>query len=117
MLYYSTVFQVFSGIGGSYLAILMASYTYLTHLADPKARMMRVGIAEAATFLAGTVSAFVSGKIVDSLGYVPAFGIALGCQVDYLFCLKSVKAYAIIYFLIAAYIFINSLTCLLLNFI
>nr|KAG5710071.1 hypothetical protein BaRGS_030147 [Batillaria attramentaria] len=71
---------VFSGLSGGYLAVLMASYTYLTHLASPDRRMMRVGVAEAAVFLAGTISVFLSGKLVDTLGFVPVFGISLGCQ-------------------------------------
>ncbi|KAL8569115.1 hypothetical protein ACOMHN_055031 [Nucella lapillus] len=77
---YTLIGPVFSGLGGSYLAVLMAGYTYLTHLADGGSRMMRVGVAESAVFLSSTVSVFVSGLLVDRLGYVPTFGIALGCQ-------------------------------------
>lgn len=70
-----------SGLGGSYLAMLMACYTYLTHLSEPDSRMKRVGVAEASTYMAGAVSVFVSGLLVDTLGYAPVFGIALACQV------------------------------------
>ena len=78
------MYQVVSGLGGSYLAILMAAYTYLTHMSDTGSRMMRVGVAESAVFLSSTISVFVSGRLVDSLGFVPVFGIALGCQVGVL---------------------------------
>lgn len=71
---------VFSGLSGSYLAVMMAAYTYLTHLADPATCMMRVGLAEAAIYLAATVSAFASDRMVDTLGYVPVFALALSCQ-------------------------------------
>ena len=81
LMWIGTFTQVCSGLGGGYLAVLMASYTYLTHLAERGQRMKRVGVAESAVFLSSTVSVFVSGRLVDTLGYVPVFSIALACQV------------------------------------
>ncbi|XP_076450273.1 proton-coupled folate transporter-like isoform X2 [Babylonia areolata] len=92
---FTLIGQVFSGLGGSYLAVLMAGYTYLTHLSQAGSRMMRVGVAESAVFLSSTLSVFVSGVLVDQLGYVPTFSIALGCQIlaflYVLFVLPEVK--------------------------
>ncbi|XP_076450271.1 uncharacterized protein LOC143286547 [Babylonia areolata] len=77
---FTLIGPVCSGLGGSYLAVLMAGFTYLTHLSKAGSRMMRVGVAESAVFLSSTLSVFVSGVLVDQLGYVPTFSIALGCQ-------------------------------------
>ncbi|KAK7501898.1 hypothetical protein BaRGS_00006984 [Batillaria attramentaria] len=52
------------GLSGSYLAVLMGSYTYLTHLADPGKRMMRVGVAEASMYLAGTAVALLYAMFI-----------------------------------------------------
>jgi MFS family permease len=71
-----------SGLGGSYLAILMAAYTYITCLVEGEERMVRVGVAESAVFLSSTISVFVSGRLIDALGFMPVFGIALACQVS-----------------------------------
>ncbi|XP_070178969.1 proton-coupled folate transporter-like [Littorina saxatilis] len=89
--------QVVSGLGGSYLAVLMACYTYLTHLSEESGTgMARVGVAEGAVFLSSTVSVVVAGRMVDVLGYVPVFGVALACQVLALgytvFLLPNIKA-------------------------
>ncbi|PVD36316.1 hypothetical protein C0Q70_03295 [Pomacea canaliculata] len=88
--HYLMIGPVLSGLGGSYLAMLMACYTYLTHLSEPDSRMKRVGVAEASTYIAGAVSVFVSGLLVDTLGYAPVFGIALACQ-------SAALAYAIFF--------------------
>ena len=82
----TSLIQVCLGLGGGYLAVLMACYTYLTHLAAEEQRMTRVGVAESAAFLSSTVSVFVSGRLVDTLGYVAVFSIAVVCQVGVCVC-------------------------------
>ncbi|CAG5124190.1 unnamed protein product [Candidula unifasciata] len=92
---YLMIGPVFNGLFGSYTTVLMGVYTYTTHVASANHKTTRVAIVESMTFIAGTISVFVSGLLLDAVGYVAVNGICCGCvglaSLYGVFCLKSIK--------------------------
>ncbi|XP_046577636.1 solute carrier family 46 member 3-like [Haliotis rubra] len=77
---YVMIAAVVNGLSGSFTALLMASYSYVTHVADPKNRTTRIGIVEAVIFLAGTVGVFTSGVMLDNTSFTFVFAVMSGCS-------------------------------------
>ncbi|BFZ07669.1 hypothetical protein BsWGS_10708 [Bradybaena similaris] len=92
---YLMIGPVFDGMFGSYTGVMMGVYTYTTHVASSNQKTTRVAVVESMIFLAGTVSVFVSGLLLDAVGYVAVNGIVCGCvglaSLYGVFCLKSIK--------------------------
>lgn len=85
---YILIGPVINGVCGGFIACLMAVYSYVSHICTPSTKLVRVGILESMSFLAGTVGVFVSGAIIDSKGYVFTFAalcITIGVALLYSF--------------------------------
>nr|KAG5688536.1 hypothetical protein BaRGS_031320 [Batillaria attramentaria] len=50
-----------NGLCGGIIACLMAVFSYITHIASPESKTMRIGIVESMIFMAGTLGVFISG--------------------------------------------------------
>ncbi|XP_046577627.1 proton-coupled folate transporter-like [Haliotis rubra] len=77
---YVMIAAVVNGLSGSFTALLMASYSYVTHIADPTNKTARIGIVEAVIFLAGTVGVFISGVMLDNTSFTFVFAFMSGCS-------------------------------------
>ncbi|CAL1533734.1 unnamed protein product [Lymnaea stagnalis] len=92
---YLMIGPIFDGLFGGYITVLMGVYSYITNISNPGSKTVRVGIVESMTFFAGTVSVFISGLILEAVGYVMVFVIvcsSLGVAALYgLFWLESIK--------------------------
>ncbi|XP_067681740.1 proton-coupled folate transporter-like [Haliotis asinina] len=67
-----------NGLSGAYTGLLMSVYSYVTHIADPSTKTMRVGILESMSFLAGTVGVFISGVMLDNTSFIFVFAFISG---------------------------------------
>ncbi|XP_067681637.1 lysosomal proton-coupled steroid conjugate and bile acid symporter SLC46A3-like [Haliotis asinina] len=77
---YLMIAAAVNGLSGSFTALLMAGYSYVTHIADPSNKTARVGIVEAVIFLAGTVGVFISGVMLDNTSFTFVFAFMAGCS-------------------------------------
>ncbi|KAK3702648.1 hypothetical protein RRG08_042636 [Elysia crispata] len=71
---------ILNGLCGGYGTMLMASYSYATHISMENNRMVRVGIVGAMIYMAATISVFISGLLVQLIGHVNVFFIVSGCM-------------------------------------
>ncbi|XP_067681998.1 lysosomal proton-coupled steroid conjugate and bile acid symporter SLC46A3-like [Haliotis asinina] len=69
-----------NGLSGGFSGQLMAVYSYVTHVADPANRTMRLGFIEAVNFLAGTFGVFISGVMLDNTSFIFVFAFTAGCS-------------------------------------
>ncbi|XP_041353727.1 proton-coupled folate transporter-like [Gigantopelta aegis] len=79
---------VVNGLCGGYIGVLMAVYSYVTHVATDQNKTIRVAILEAMTSLAGTLGVFVSGIMLEKTSYV--FVFSFNCIVLFIALLYSV---------------------------
>ncbi|KAL4238583.1 hypothetical protein ACF0H5_003290 [Mactra antiquata] len=70
-----------NGLMGSFLALLMATYSYIAHVSTPGRKTVRIGILEAMVFLSGTVGTALSGVMLDHTSYVFVFSLLLGIMI------------------------------------
>ncbi|XP_046343788.2 solute carrier family 46 member 3-like isoform X2 [Haliotis rufescens] len=75
---YVLIGAVVNGLSGGFPALLMSVYSYVTHIADPANKTMRIGILESMTFFAATVGVFVSGVMLDNTSFVFVFAFISG---------------------------------------
>lgn len=71
---------ILNGLCGGYGTMLMASYSYITHITTESNRMVRVGIVGAMIYMAATISVFISGLLVQLIGHVNVFVIVCACM-------------------------------------
>ncbi|KAL8619698.1 hypothetical protein ACOMHN_025784 [Nucella lapillus] len=69
-----------NGICGGIIATLMAVFSYITHIAEPESKTMRIGIVESMIFMAGTFGVFISGVMLDNTSFTFVFGLGAGLQ-------------------------------------
>ncbi|GFO12033.1 proton-coupled folate transporter [Plakobranchus ocellatus] len=82
-----------NGLAGGYSTMLMASYSYATHVSKEKARVVRVGVVGAMIYLAATVSVFISGLLVQEIGHVKVFAIVSAFMgAGFLYCLFVLRS-------------------------
>ncbi|XP_048259081.1 solute carrier family 46 member 3-like isoform X7 [Haliotis rufescens] len=67
-----------NGLSGGYTSLIMSVYSYVTHIADPTNRTVRIGILESIIFFAGTVGVFLSGVMLDNTSFVFVFAFISG---------------------------------------
>ncbi|XP_045187202.2 proton-coupled folate transporter-like [Mercenaria mercenaria] len=70
-----------NGLAGSFIAVLMAVYSYIAHVSTPAYRTIKIGILEAMIFLSGTVGTALSGVILDQTSYVFVFSLIAGIMI------------------------------------
>ncbi|GFR57512.1 proton-coupled folate transporter-like [Elysia marginata] len=71
---------ILNGLCGGYGTMLMASYSYITHITRETNRMVRVGVVGAMIYMAATISVFISGLLVQLIGHVNVFVIVCACM-------------------------------------
>ena len=62
-----------NGLCGGYIGVMMAVYSYITHVASDQNKTIRVAVLEAMTSLAGTVGVFISGVMLEKTSFVFVF--------------------------------------------
>ncbi|KAK6183630.1 hypothetical protein SNE40_011067 [Patella caerulea] len=75
---YLLIGSIISGCGGSFTAMMMVIYSYITNISADESKTVRVSFVEAMIFLAGTIGVFCSGLMVDRLGFVFTFSFTTG---------------------------------------
>ncbi|XP_059160286.1 lysosomal proton-coupled steroid conjugate and bile acid symporter SLC46A3-like [Physella acuta] len=70
---YILIGPVINGLTGGYIACLMSVFSYVGHISTPTSKITRVGIVQSMVYLSGTVGIFVSGIMIEQLGYVWTF--------------------------------------------
>ncbi|XP_046571893.1 proton-coupled folate transporter-like [Haliotis rubra] len=70
---YLLIGALVKGLSGGFPTLLMSVYSYVSHIADPSNKTMRIGILESMTFFAGTVGVFISGVMLDNTSYMFVF--------------------------------------------
>ncbi|XP_055959488.1 solute carrier family 46 member 3-like [Patella vulgata] len=78
---YLLIGSIIGGCGGSFTAMMMVIYSYITNISADKSKTVRVSVVEAMIFLAGTIGVFCSGLMVDRLGFVFTFSFTTGLLV------------------------------------
>ncbi|RUS72840.1 hypothetical protein EGW08_019405 [Elysia chlorotica] len=71
---------ILNGLCGGYATMLMAAYSYITHISKESNRMVRVGVVGAVIYMAATASVFISGLLVQLIGHVNVFVLVSGCM-------------------------------------
>ncbi|KAL3873873.1 hypothetical protein ACJMK2_036956 [Sinanodonta woodiana] len=67
-----------NGVTGGYLAMIMAVFSYISHISSPEYKTIKLGITEAMTFLSGALGTLLSGVILDHTSFVFVFGLLTG---------------------------------------
>ena len=70
---YLLIGSFINGLMGGFIGILMACHSYITHIAEPENRIVRIGILQAMTFLSSTIGTATSGVMLDRTGFVFVF--------------------------------------------
>lgn len=81
-LYYFLVTQAIAGITGDFAAMLMACFTYVVDVSSVRWRTLRIAIAEAMLFLAGSVGeGLISGLWLQKLNcyFIPPIWVFIAC--------------------------------------
>lgn len=69
-----------NGLCGGIIACFMAVLSYVSHIAQPQSKTMRIGIVESMIFMAGTLGVFISGAVLDRTSFAFVFGFSAGLQ-------------------------------------
>ncbi|XP_031554603.1 solute carrier family 46 member 3-like [Actinia tenebrosa] len=72
---------VISGFFGGYATVLSSVFSYIADVSDKSSRTLRISILESMVFLGASGGEMVAGVLLDSSGFMAAFGLALAINV------------------------------------
>ena len=70
---YLYIGSVISGFFGNYPTLLMALFSYVSDISHGDRRSSRIGILESMTFIGGSLANLISGRWLDTAGFIPPF--------------------------------------------
>ncbi|RDD45636.1 Proton-coupled folate transporter [Trichoplax sp. H2] len=70
---YMYIGSAISGFFGNYPTLLMAVFSYISDISHGDTRSSRIGILESMTFIGGSMANFISGRWLDTAGFLPPF--------------------------------------------
>lgn len=74
---YLLIGVVLDGCCGGHIVMMMALYSYVTHVTDLKYRTIRFGILESMIFLSITIGMLVAGMMLKSVGHTAIYGVII----------------------------------------
>ncbi|ESO94309.1 hypothetical protein LOTGIDRAFT_232543 [Lottia gigantea] len=78
---YLLIGSILNGLGGGFIAMMMAIYSYITIITTYRNKTYRISIVESMIFVAGFLGVFTSGLMIDKLGFIFTYSFIIGLLV------------------------------------
>ncbi|XP_064601912.1 lysosomal proton-coupled steroid conjugate and bile acid symporter SLC46A3-like [Liolophura sinensis] len=66
---------ILNGLTGGFVTMIMATFSYVTHVSETRSRTSRVAVVEAMSFIAGTLGVILMGIILDRASFTVLFSL------------------------------------------